>query len=341
MKKLNSPMVVALALGVFLTLGGLILYSYQQGFYGYQQSLPATGADIAHGVYVADPDRDLSTLDNYNAMVGSNARLVVAFSAFQDENRNYVPFGQSTTYFDGVLARGAVPMLTWEPQSFCCDATQPDFTLSQITGGRHDDFIRQYAKDIKAWGKPLYLRFAHEMTSTTYPWGWNVNGNGPGDYIDAWRHVHDIFQAEGATNVKWVWAPTALTHAQSSVVAPYASVYPGDAYVDWTGMSGYNSCPGVADGWLSFSQIFSSGYNQLKNLTSKPMMISEMATSENGGSKAKWITDAYGKIPTNFPEIKAVVWFNTNKECDWRVNSSQTALEAYEQQIGAYTGTMP
>src|SRR5919112_967208 len=100
MEKLNSPMVVALALGVFLTLGGLILYSYQQG-------LHATGADVAHGVYVADPDRDLSPLDNYNAMVGSNARLVVAFSAFQDENRNYVPFGQSTTYFDGVLARGA------------------------------------------------------------------------------------------------------------------------------------------------------------------------------------------------------------------------------------------
>jgi hypothetical protein len=30
------------------------------------------------------------------------------------------------------------------------------------------------------------------------------------------------------------------------------------------------------------------------------------------------------------PAIHAIVWFNENMECDWRVNTSQSALDAFK-----------
>ena len=45
------------------------------------------------------------------------------------------------------------------------------------------------------------------MNGNWFAWMEGVNGNQPGEYVAAWRHVHDIFTAVGATNVSWVWCP--------------------------------------------------------------------------------------------------------------------------------------
>ena len=80
----------------------------------------------------------------------------------------------------------------------------PDYTLPRIIDGAFDDYLHQYAKDIATLGLPLGIRLDHEMNSSWYPWaeknlqGTSNNGNRPGDYVAMWRHVHDIFEAEGA-----------------------------------------------------------------------------------------------------------------------------------------------
>ena len=52
----------------------------------------------------------------------------------------------------------------------------------------------------------------------------------------------------------------------------------------------------------------------------------------SGGDKASWLRRAFHKeIPERFPRVKAVVWFNANKEEDWRVDSSPDSLEAYRE----------
>jgi endoglucanase len=67
-------------------------------------------------------------------------------------------------------------------------------------------------------------------------------------------------------------------------------------------------------------------------LTRKPVIIGEMASSEVGGNKAAWITSAYlRELPARFPRLVAVVWFDEDKETDWRVNSSASALAAYRR----------
>ena len=90
---------------------------------------------------------------------------------------------------------------------------------------------RQWATAAKAWGHPFFLRFDHEMNGNwQFPWAELLNGNKPGDYVKAWRHVHDMFTSLGATNVSWVWCP----NVSGGSTRPMAQLYPGDAYVDLT-----------------------------------------------------------------------------------------------------------
>ncbi len=105
--------------------------------------------------------------------------------------------------------------------------------------------------------------------------------------------------------------------------------YPGDAYVDWTGVDGYNwgtSQPGFA--WQSFHDVFVDIYAKLAAV-GKPILIGEMASDEVGGDKAQWIDGIIPALRTDFPLIKAFVWFDIDKERHWQINSSPAALAAY------------
>jgi beta-mannanase len=152
--------------------------------------------------------------------------------------------------------------------------------------------------------------------------------------------VHDIFEREGASNVTWVWCPT--TKNANSI--PFEQLYPGDAYVDWTCLHGYNT---GGDTWRSFHQLFSghprnpydSYGDMLKLAPSKPIMLGEWASAEGddgGARKAAWIQDALQvQIPQNYPNIRAVVWFNWNTD-RWKsydIESSRASIEAFSTAI--------
>ena len=175
------------------------------------------------------------------------------------------------------------------------------------------------------------------MNGNWNPWSEQVNGNKSGQFVLAWRHVRDIFTAQGITNVTWVWSP----NIDFSNSVPLRELYPGDSYVDWIAMDGYNwGNIGAWHTWDSFSTLFQQTYNEMLAITSKPMMIGEMASTEQDGNKASWISDAYiSQIPHNFSRIRAVIWFDQDKETDWRIESSFTAQNAFATAIqsGMYT----
>jgi hypothetical protein len=119
--------------------------------------------------------------------------------------------------------QGRIPMITWQP-----DTT----TLGAIASGREDAVLRARAAAVRDFGHPLFLRFAHEMNADWYPWsGVRTRAAGVADpaalYVAAWRHVHDVFAAAGATDVVWVWSPNRV----SIPAAPWNAAeryYPGD-----------------------------------------------------------------------------------------------------------------
>src|SRR5205085_10076204 len=113
---------------------------------------------------------------------------------------------------------------------------------------------------------------------------------------------------------------------------PYDQLYPGDAYVDWTGLDGFNW---AGSDWMSFSQLYAISYGDLLELApTKPILISQIGSGESGGSKAAWITDLLTQLPANFPQIKALVWFNwriyeKNVWQEWPIESSEAAQAAF------------
>lgn len=230
----------------------------------------------------------------------------------------------SGTEIQQTAQRGITPIISWEPQD-PTNPSDPAYALSAIASGAWDTYIIQSARSAAATATPFLINLAPEMNGTWSPWGPGHNANTPEGYVAAYRHIVDIFRALGATNVGWIWAPNTDWNAQSV----YGSYYPGDGYVDWLGMDGYNFGTTTSDGWLTPAQIFGRSYTALTGLSAKPIIIEETASTELGGSKAAWITQLAQTIPAQFPAVEALVWFQRNKETDWRVNSSVGALGAF------------
>ena len=279
---------------------------------------------IYQGVYTRDLSAsNLTKLTAFESDVGKKAAIVMWFQAWGAPNEKDF----NTLLMTAVRNHGSIPLVTWEPRDVTQGADQPQYALQNIINGTFDSYISTFALDAKAWGHPFFLRFAHEMNDQWVPWSEQVNGNKAGQYIQAWRHVHDIFRAKGVTNVTWVWCPGVSVDINS-----FRELYPGDRYVDWVCMDGYNY---RGDHWTSFFTIFNRTYQNLRTITSKPQMIAETGSPEQGGSKAAWITDAYSQqLPIKFPNIKAIIWFNVDQTkeqegIDWRIESSPAAQHAF------------
>jgi len=243
--------------------------------------------------------------------------------------------GFNNNRWQGFHDQGQVNMITWEPWDPTGGVTQPTYTLDSITAGNHDTFITDWAKGAKTFAHPLFLRFAHEANGNWYPWCSGVNGNTSQDYIDAWQHVWTIFRNVGAFNVTWVWCPN-IPFGGS---IPMADIYPGNSYVDWLGIDGYNSGTDHGASWTSVATTFDAGFTELLAVNNtKPVMIAETGCSENGGDKAAWIADLFSRLQSTYTYVKGLCYFNIDKSAtrsDWRLQTSSAATAAYADGVAA------
>jgi len=255
----------------------------------------------------------------------------------------YIAWGNKTEPdlpgIEMVLQQGSIPMLTWEPwclpqdQSISClPEDQPDFSLNEILKGRYDDYIRRWAFALKKVSNPILFRPMHEMNGDWYPWCGSVNRNDPGKFIEAWNYLRSIFKEAGNDRLKWVWSPYvhSVPEKPGNEVWQY---YPGSGEVDLLALDGYNwggSQPWST--WQSFEEVFSLGYEVLNQLSlEKPMIIGEMGCAEKGGDKGKWMEEAFDLLKTKFNRIRGLIWFNMNKECDWRIESSIQSFRSFRR----------
>lgn len=223
-------------------------------------------------------------------------------------------------------------MLTWESRPLNATADETPYSLANINNGSWDAYLTQYAKDITATGLPLVIRFDHEMNGTWYRWS-EANpdaNNAKGSYVAAWKHIHDIFQANGANDYAiWDWSPNRVNN--SSNWPSIDNFYPGDAYVDWVGITGYLR---YATDTPTFDGIYGKSLAALRSVApGKPIILSEVGATENGGHKVAFVNDFFANIGKN-PDIVGFVWFNysvTDKGVtnDWRINSTVPVTDAF------------
>jgi hypothetical protein len=286
------------------------------------------------GAWIEGAPWDWSKVTDFEAEAGKPLSLLQFSSPFADCTTTpcqYEPF--PLTPFEDIRSHGAIPFFSWGSQSIPGSPNDPEFQLADVIAGNHDEYIEQFAEAAAAWGHPFFLRFDWEMNGNWFPWGEGANGNQPGQFVAAWRHVHDLFAAAGATNATWVWCPFVNPNHSSNIAADTASFYPGDEYVDWTCLDGYNwgEHPANHQVWRSFSYLFGPTYDEVEQIApSKPMLIGETASSEAGGSKARWIEEMFAVLPTRFPALRGLLYFDVpDQGHDWPLSTSAAAEAAF------------
>jgi beta-mannanase len=227
-----------------------------------------------------------------------------------------------------VTANGAIPQIIWEPWVW---GEEDKIKLKNITSGEWDTYIEKWAKAAKAYNKPVFVRWGHEFNIEKYPWGIGNNGKDPALYVKAYRHVHDIFTKAGASNVKWIWCFNNYPNPDENWNT-WDQAYPGDEYVDWVGIDGYNWGSSQSwSNWQSFKDLFRDQVREAsKKYPDKPVMIAEFGSTEDGGNKAAWIKEIPNVLKTSMKQVKAIMLFDVKKECDWRSSSCKQTEDAYK-----------
>ena len=299
------------------------------------ESVSASDDGCLVGAFIATNSPDQFSILDFNNLVQRDMHMIMWY---QDFSCSF-----PTSSCQDISASGAIPHITWEPW---LNWGAQNIYLDDILGGTYDSYIRGWAVGAKSFGEKLFIRWGHEFNGNWYPWGLANNGAGTktgyGDptkydgaerFVNAYRRIHGIFEAEGATNVEWIWAYNVYSVPNEPWNAPELA-YPGDGYVDWIGIDGYNwGTTQTWSSWQSFNEVFAQAVNLASTRwPSKPIMIAEFASAEEGGDKAAWI-DAIPSVLEGWPQVRAITWFHIYKECDWRVNSSQSALEAFRRMI--------
>ena len=302
---------------------------------------PSGASGIALGIYVkpggVSGDQE-AAIGSFESSIGRRLSIIQTFTGWQTASGAPVPFPSTfATYVESV---GATPMITWQPEQAVTASQspdgklsdQPDFSLSQLSSGRYDSYIRSWAVAAKAFDRVVYVRMMHEMNDKAYPWSVGVNGNtGADEYIAAWRHIVGIFQSEDATNVQFVWC----VGAKPAIPNP-AVYFPGDSYVSWIALDGYNR----GTPWRSFTSIMSQAYAEITAVSPLPVMIAETGSVEDPGNptaKSSWISSALDQeIPQSFPRVRAVLYFDApGRGFSYALSSSTQALQAFAQVAGS------
>ncbi|WP_242928758.1 glycosyltransferase [Pontibacter vulgaris] len=256
------------------------------------------------GIYLPQLDRKLSIneVEKVEKTVSKEFNIVSFYHGWGEQSITGFPVEE----LQQLGARGVTPMITWEPWPFHKGETKP--VMAAILAGNYDEYIKRYAQLIAKTGVPMYLRFGHEPENPFYPWSPEY-GNSPEKYVAAWRYVVDKFRQEGVTNVAWVWNPWKHT--------TMLDYYPGDDYVDWIGVTALNYGQAYSDhAWRTFDDLYEPFRSHLTRIK-KPVMLAEFGTTEFGGDKAAWLKYALYNISFDYPEIKAVVFFNSDRDKNW------------------------
>jgi mannan endo-1,4-beta-mannosidase len=277
---------------------------------------------------------DLNAVTEYEAITGKGLAVLGFSSPFSNchsDPCSFYPFPSEA--MENLRLRGTIPMLSWASQSVPADISQPDYQLQDIVDGSFDPYIRGFAGRAEEWGHPFFLRLNPEMNGFWFPWSEGVNGNKSGDFVAAWRHIHHIFESVGATNVSWVWCPNVDFERR---LRQLKGLYPGDDYVDWTCLDGFNWGETEASaGWMTFDQIYRGTYKRiLRFASSRPMMIGEVASDNRGGSKAHWIRNMLNVVPSKYRKVRALLWYDElDQGMHWPLPPASKAARAFAHGI--------
>jgi hypothetical protein len=257
-----------------------------------------------------------------------------SFGRKYDLVQSYYPFATAFPTWRETynISMGRTPVIGWNGIK----------DVDSVASGAYDAMIHTRARDVKALGAPVVIRFAWEMDGAANP----VKPNNAPGYVAQWRRIHSIFAQEGATNVIWMWCPNAWGIDNGSA-QPF---YPGDDVVDWIGADGYDFAPVKPKAkHATFEAIFAKSYDYAK-AHNKPFTIGEFGALEDtaiSGYKAQWLDAARTALTGRLAGTKAILaWSHQDGTYDdpstmynFRFDSSPAVTAAWARWSTATNGS--
>lgn len=217
--------------------------------------------------------------------------------------------------------------------------------VREVASGQHDGYLDEFARQARAWGGPVYLRYGHEMNGSwmSYSAG-SPGGPSAQEFVASWVRLATRVRAQRATNVRLVWSPNELdVPAQDG--NRLEDYWPGRQWVDVLGVDAYNWSAqeprrGVG-GWRSFEQVVAGPYDRVTALAPDlPVWVCEIGTPEADpaydpphADKGAWLTEMFRS--RRFPRLTGIVYFSENDtrdtQRDWRLDSSQGSLDGWRR----------
>lgn len=296
------------------------------------------GNAVYHGASLPDTwseDGLRRQIAQYNGAAGKRISVVTWFASAYEKGRMTSWRQNYGSSLDRVRRLGALSLIKFSTQDYAYEGTHKMAELKAIAGGTWDDYFIEAARTIRDFKAPVFISIDHEMNGTWYPYSQSYPGSKTtaADFVAAWKHIVSLFHAQGANNAAFVWSP----NVPDVGGVPYSSYYPGDAFVDWVGISFYsgNSMNAMDDIYRDLAPR-------------KPFFITEWATSPSKNKyntlfpgEVTWVRDFFAALETRYPRVKAISWFNwQNGDGDYRLTRVPEQAKAYAQDISA-TRYMP
>jgi mannan endo-1,4-beta-mannosidase len=272
-------------------------------------SLPAAPHSYL-GVYETDLPRSYQLVDQFTRAIGRRPNLVLAYSGWGA--------GFNSAFAATARAHGATVIFDLDPTNV---------SVGQIADGTEDVFLNSYATQVRAFGHPVVISFAHEMNGDWYQWGWTHTP--PQLWVEAWRRIVNVFHQAGAYNVTWLWTVNYATTGEG----PIQDWWPGSKYVTWVGVDAYYDIPTER-----FNSQFLPTVTAIRKFTHRPILIGETAVGPLAG-QATGIPDLFAGI-RNY-HLLGLVYFDVTQhgsvfKQDWRLEGKPAVLATFRQAVRIY-----
>lgn len=284
--------------------------------------------DVMLGGYVPGDGWSTTNITTWNQNSATDAAFINFFSNFSHRWDWHLKHQSNN-----IANQGAVPLISWMPIDGSRTSTN---ILGEIINGDWDTYLTSWALGLQSWlnnrteeDPRVMIRFGHEFNGN-----WYAYSDDPTQFVAAWQYIHDLFDVYGLnSSIEWIWCPNNVNVDSVNDITQY---YPGDNYVDWTGIDGYNWGSNYSwSQWKTFEDVFANIYLTLtSNYPTKPILLAEVSSTnpddipsaswgqdgnndDAGNDTNLWMQNMMDELPLHFPAVRAVSVFNVNKELGW------------------------
>ncbi|MBV2169029.1 MAG: glycoside hydrolase family 26 protein [Bdellovibrio sp.] len=316
---------------------------------------PAQEGQLYHGAFTDNSEEEnhvvLENIRKFEQLATKKVAWVY-FSNHWFNGRVTFP----TDAIETIKKSGAIPYIRMSPWSRQQEeVADPLINMQKIIDGKFDSDLKEWARQARDSGVALMIEFGPEANGSWFPWNGVWNGgskktdygdpnwpDGPERFRDAYRHVVDLFRAQGANNITWILHIDTSQYPAAEWNDP-KYYYPGDDYIDWIGITVYGQQVPNDEDWEEFVPKLTRYMPKIDAISkTKPLMISEYAVIEdpnNSKRKAKWISDALNFVMSaKIPRIRAATYWHAggwlpNGKNNFKIDSSAASLKAYQDAV--------